>query len=630
MRHGTRWILACLAALLLAACGCTPTAVPFAPPAKTAWAPTGCRTVPTADPMTASRAAWRNLHSDAANTDEVSIALAPVLDADWEAEPTTYNPTGPVFDSAGNLYFAPLLPHENVALISLDPTTGARRWSIAGTGSVNGSGAPLVLNDPGNPGGEIVYLALYDRAFAARTDGTILWDVATGLPSTGAFDEGVFGVNYLPTLDALVALSANGRLYALDRATGAPILNAVYSLPGEPSPPGAGLSLPAAALAQVQADLSTLIHFPPGTDFADLAAVLLGNEVEVANFFSIDPATGRLWVAATAPDGADGTVDGVSEFGALYGLDLVANGGGFDVTEACRRDFSGGSASTPALRTDGTRIYVGDNDGNLLAIRPDCTDAWTLSIGSQIVGSVGVASDNGEIYVATARSILQVIDSGAAGAVGWTANLSGVFIPGVGQTNFNLNLYSIAANGIGFQAGSGLIQAQNLPLAVGVGVLDRDTGAVRFFTDGLEETVAVMSTGPDGALYIGNSPLRRAFARALFPGFTPPIEGGIRKFAPRRLDLLVRDAACAARARALNADANQGLCPDSAGADLTQLRELIDEARAAGPKAVTDGDLAPGDWAMLSATLAAAASNLTLAGLSTAAGELGAVCDFFP
>ena len=50
----------------------------------------------------ASRAAWRSLHSDEVNSDEVSIAYPPVFHADWVAEPATWNPTGPVFDDDGN------------------------------------------------------------------------------------------------------------------------------------------------------------------------------------------------------------------------------------------------------------------------------------------------------------------------------------------------------------------------------------------------------------------------------------------------------------------------------------------------------------------------------------------------
>jgi hypothetical protein len=41
--------------------------------------------------------------------------------------------------------------------------------------------------------------------------------------------------------------------------------------------------------------------------------------------------------------------------------------------------------------------------------------------------------------------------------------------------NLSTNLYSIAANGIGFQAGSGfqILGVGTLPLTVGMGVLDR-------------------------------------------------------------------------------------------------------------------------------------------------------------
>lgn len=46
----------------------------------------------------------------------------------------------------------------------------------------------------------------------------------------------------------------------------------------------------------------------------------------MANYFSVDVHSGRLWVAATAPDEEDSAVDGVSEFGALYWLELVTAG----------------------------------------------------------------------------------------------------------------------------------------------------------------------------------------------------------------------------------------------------------------------------------------------------------------
>jgi len=589
--EGMRWMPLGLCLAATAALAQAPKTFP--PPARTAWTPAGCRTPDPIAPPLASRATWRSLHADEVNTDEVAVAYAPSFVADWVAEPATWNPTGPVFDDDGNLYFVPLLPYEAVALISLDPTTGARRWSIpATTAAPAGSGSPLVLDDPDHPGEQIVYVGLYDRAFAVRQDGSIVWDVATGLAGQPV---GVFGVNYHPGADAIVGLTRDGFLYALDRRTGVSILTAPFQLPGEPSPPGPPLTAPPAVQACAQAELEALAD-TDGRPISEVIDVLLGNGVEVANYFSITAGTGRLWVAATAPDGEDGSVDGVSALGALYGIDLLPAGPLWTVTEVCHRSFTGGSASTPALRRDGSRVYVGDNVGNLIAIDPACNDVWSLGVGGQITGSIGVASDNGEIYASTAATIHQVIDGGASASIAWSADLD-VFDLNPGQVVFNQNLAGIGANGIAFQAGAGvLLGATRLTVTTGMGILDRLTGEVRHFAGGLDETVAVMSSGPDGALYIGNSPIRRPFTKCLvdlgfLPGPIDPLVGGIRKWKPTRLDLLLRDGACAGADRAGNARKQRRVCPDSVVGDRTQLAQLATQGRAAAVTALAGGDI---------------------------------------
>jgi len=636
-RMGMSVVLLCLGVFSLSlSFGCTPTPKPYNPPGKTTWAPEGCRAVPADNPVLGPRSHYRNLHADAVGSDEVSIALAPVFQPEWVAEPETFVVTGPVFDKAGNVYFAPLYPAEEVLLISLNPDDGSRRWSIPGTGG--GGGTPMVLTDPADPGEEIVYLGTKERALAVRTDGTVLWDVSTGLALTGELaGDAAFGVNYLPQADAVVGLTGDGHIYVLDRATGEQLLSAPHALPGETSPstdpygqlPPAMLQ---AILEAVRAEITLLVGgLPPDTDLRELSDVLMGGKTEVANFFSIDPHTGRIWVAATAPDGEDGSVDGISEFGALYGLDLVPHGPGFEVQEACHRYFEGGTGSTPALRTDGTRVYVGDSVGNLIAMDRDCNDLWALNVGSQIKGSVGVSSDNGELYVLTGPDIVQITDIGTEAVEEWRAQLD-MYRPGLGQVNVSTNLYSIAANGIGFQAGSGFRMEGlgTLPLTVGMGVLDRATGRIRYFVDGFEHTVSVISTGPDGAMYIGHSPVERAIARALFPGLAGPLVGGIGKYAPRRLDLLVRDAACAAADRAANANAVRGVCPSSASADLVQIRELIEQALGAGNRAMADGDLTAAQWGLLETSLLAAVANLSLDTLDEARQHLDITCGFFP
>ena len=109
-----------------------PAAKSFPPPDLTTWTPLGCRLAEPPDPVLPRRDGWHMLHGDTASSDEVSIALPAVLRTDWTAETASYNVTGPVFDSNGNLYFSPLIPYENVVLVSLEPASGARRWAIAG------------------------------------------------------------------------------------------------------------------------------------------------------------------------------------------------------------------------------------------------------------------------------------------------------------------------------------------------------------------------------------------------------------------------------------------------------------------------------------------------------------------
>jgi hypothetical protein len=146
---------------------------------------------------------------------------------------------------------------------------------------------------------------------------------------------------------------------------------------------------------------------------------------------------------------------------------------------------------------------------------------------------------------------------------------------------------------------------------------------VRYFADGLDESIAELNAGPDGAYYNPNSPIRRAFTRALQPGLSPsPIEGGIRKYTPLRNDLLVRDAVCAAGDRAANAATVSGTCPSSAAADETQIDDLIAQARRAAPKAIVETGISDAKWARVDALLGDAEGG----GLPTAATALGQAC----
>jgi len=607
--------------------------VNFDPPDITNWAPEGCRAISATDPVLPSRAAWRNLHSDQINTDEISIALAPVFEFDWIAEADQFHVMGPVFDRQGNLYISGVVPHDGSVLVSVNPNDGSRRWAIPGTGAPSGWSSPMVLDNPNNPGQEIIYLAFYNRVIAVHTDGSIVWDVPTGLTlGTGDLQEYfTLGTNYLPQLDAIVGLTVDGYIYMVDRETGELLLDEPYQLPGERSPI-VPPRLPAEIMHLAELKFDDFVNLPYGS-FRRFIDMLIGNNVEVANMFSIDANTNRIWVAATAPDGEDGSVDGVSEFGALYGLDVVSNVSGYEIIEGCHRYFAGGSASTPALRADGSRVYFGDNFGKLISIDNEGNTRWELDVGSQIIGSIAVSSDNEELYAGTEYSIFKVFDRGDHGEIGWESAFD-VFETVPGLANFNLLLVSIGANGVSFHAGVGpIMNGFTMPLSVGVGLMDRETGEVRYFAEGREESTAVMNTGPDGAIYLGHSPARRIVSRVLYElgemPFTPEIIGGIGKYAPQRFDLLIRDAAHAAADRATNADKNSKFCLDSAFADITQIQELIDQARSAAYQGIANGDITIKEWKKAEKMFNDAEAKLTLKDLKKAAHKLGKVVDLF-
>jgi len=338
----------------------------------------------------------------------------------------------------------------------------------------------------------------------------------------------------------------------------------------------------------------------------------------VANYFSVDPHTGKIWVAATAPDGEDGAVDGVSEFGALYCLKLVSAGGGlYTVDNLFHISFVGGTASTPALSADGLRVYVGDNFGKLIAIdASDGEEIWTHDVGEQIVGSISVASDNGELYCVTTGPIIKVIDNGNSATESWRSTLD-MYPQIFGSVNGNTITATICANGIAFQAASQIIYGPanyGLTISVGCGLLDRKTGKIRYFAVEREESVSVTSIGPDGSIYIAHSPLRHLYSSALFGGLVPSVTGGIQKLSAKRLDLLIRDAVHAAADRANNVSVNgESWSADVKDIEVKQIGMLIDQCRAASVKAIADEDLTTMKWATIDSYLTTAESALSLA-----------------
>ncbi|MBY5921587.1 PQQ-binding-like beta-propeller repeat protein [Ferrimonas balearica] len=489
------------------------------------------------------------LHGDTRNSDEVIAVAAPTPQLNWIAETHLLSYEGGVFDRQSNVYVVPVDPVESVYLYSLDGQSGERRWSLPGT-RIGQGGAPLILPRTLGADDDVIYVGSYEYLTAISQSGEVLWDVATGLTApegAGHIDTHNFGVNYHSELDAVVALMADGHLVVHDRQTGAPMAEP-FSLPGAPTLPMAYQTDYSQLEPFVHGGLSRL--FSDTATFFDVLTMVLGGGYEVANYFSIDPNTGRMLIGATAPDEADGVTDGYSAYGALFAVTLDATG---QARIEWRRDFEGGTAATPTLSLDGSRVYTADATDQLLAIDANSGELlWSQPTGSgQVVGSVAVSREGGEIFASTAIDIIKFVEMGDCAGNGttcgepvWVANLSDtfdtsllqqatpqaqvyqqVFKPAfeafyhaIGASDFtftpytgNMVLAGITGNGVVAQVGFGYLNTQGrvMPLQISQVLLDRETGEIRAATPGVEESVSVMATAPNGNLYMSNSALRR-------------------------------------------------------------------------------------------------------------------------
>ena len=624
----------------------------FGPPEKTQWKPIGARSagqynydiIP--EPTT-----WHAIHVDVSNADSVWGVAAPMFELDWVAEPAYFVGSGPLLDNQGNLYFSANFYHgERVDLVAIDAKTGERRWSLPEIGKMS-AGGPIILNDPDNPGSQIIYLAGPEQIRAVRQDGSIIWDKPTGIriADTQDGDTTKFqNFNYHPATDSLITVTKAGGLFAFSRKTGDLITTG--QVPGSPAISSKGTSVPSLIVNRVDPLMDEAFgKTAEGLSlFSSAVNYLYGGGGVVTNYFSIDPDSSRIYIAATASDAEDGTEDGRSETGAIYAFSLesddsnAGNSDGSDEDKSSlkfkvlnRMTFQGGTGSTPALSADGSRVYVSDNEGHVIALDTslgnELDEVWRVNVGEPLVGSITVAPDNSELYAVTQNDVFQVIDYGDHGAVAWTAELNG--FDGYANVDVQSNglTATVTANGVVVMIGGGKeVLGRTIMLHVGMGLLDRKTGKLRYFTEGREDSLAMSVVAADGSIYVGHSPLRRAVGKALFPDLTGDVTGGVARFKPVRLDLLARDAICAAGARAANADTLDKTTETAAvSADTRQIGFLITQAENAIEQAVSDSDMTQADADSLRDLLVQSSANLAAGELASSATALNSACAMF-
>ena len=231
----------------------------------------------------------------------------------------------------------------------------------------------------------------------------------------------------------------------------------------------------------------------------------------------------------------------------------------------------------------------------------------------------------------TANDVFQLIDQGDSGTISWVAELNG--FDGYANVDVQSNglTATVTANGVVVMIGGGKkVFGRTIMLHVGMGLLDRETGKLRYFAEGREDSLAMSVVAADGSIYVGHSPLRRAVGKALFPDLTADVTGGVARFKPIRLDLLARDAMCAAQARAANASSLDPLAEKPAiDSDVRQITFLISQAENAIATAVSDGDMTEDDATYLRDLQAQSTNSLAVGDVSATAASLSAACEMF-
>jgi hypothetical protein len=235
------------------------------------------------------------------------------------------------------------------------------------------------------------------------------------------------------------------------------------------------------------------------------------------------------------------------------------------------------------------------------------------------------------LYAVTASDVIQLMDNGDHGSRAWTAELTG--FDGYANVDVQSNALTatVTANGVVVMIGGGkTILGRTLMLHMGMGLLDRETGKLRYFAEGREDSLAMSVVAADGSIYVAHSPLRRAVGKAMYPDLTPDITGGIARFKPIRLDLLARDAICAAEARGANASTlDQTTDLAVINRDIRQIKVLLKQAGGAIEKAVSNGDMTRGDAHTLDGLLVQSSGGLTVDDLARSVAFLTTACAMF-
>ncbi|MEU7628837.1 PQQ-binding-like beta-propeller repeat protein [Nocardia sp. NPDC049220] len=185
-----------------------------------------------------------------------------------------------------------------------------------------------------------------------------------------------------------------------------------------------------------------------------------GPQCPVATISAVDAASGRFFVTLWQPG---------KPTAALVALRYANN----KIQQEWRADMlSGGSATSPALSTDGKTVYVGDNSKRLIAVdTSDGRTKWVQPLEWAPRGGISVSSDGLVIPSGDEGYLLALRDKGDVPEIAWERKdlaLRGTPVQTAGGTGYTTATIGDGLNLITFDTSSGAtIDSDVLPDAAG-------------------------------------------------------------------------------------------------------------------------------------------------------------------
>jgi outer membrane protein assembly factor BamB len=331
---------------------------------------------PDAGPVSAYAPGWSAVHADAANTDYSPVEGAADVTLAWQRDfegsvhlgplEWTIN-LGPTIDPDGRVYLTSTV--DGCHLQALDGATGETLWCSRELDEFAVSSSTLLDRD-----GRL-FVADGQGMHAFDADGNVLWETPiVGVPLSAQFTaEG-----------RLIFVTHVGHIYVLDRRSGEPVRPTVELVPGASWDPAAGM----AACAR-------------GTE-----------DCPAANTLAVDPDTGRFFFTFWAPGAEQAGIRAMQ-----YTEDPEPA-----ITPLWTNDsLPGGSASSPDLSPDGSRIYVNDNVDSVHALDAGTgQEIWSFPIGYASGGSPSTSPDGLIMPAGGGQSpLLAIRDTGDEGELAW-------------------------------------------------------------------------------------------------------------------------------------------------------------------------------------------------------------------